>query len=251
MVYYKSPREIDIMAEGGQILTEISKDIKAMVTPGISTKDIDDRARTLFKKNNMEPAFLNYGNPPYPATVCTSLNDEVVHGIPSSERILRKGDIISIDIGGIYRGYCTDMAFTETVGKVDSGIKKLISTTREALQAGIEKMVPGGRLYDISAAIQAGAEKEGYSVVRDLVGHGIGKDLHESPQVPNFGKAGTGPLLKEGLVIAIEPMVNTGDYEIITDSDEWTIRTRDKSLSCHWEKTVAISGGAPRVIAGL
>ncbi|MEA3506223.1 MAG: type I methionyl aminopeptidase [Elusimicrobiota bacterium] len=251
MIYYKSPREIDIMAEGGGILTKISKEIKAMICPGISTKDIDDRARALFKKNNMEPAFLNYGQPPYPATVCTSINSEVVHGIPSFKRILKKGDIISIDIGGIYGGYCTDMAFTEMVGKVSSGIKKLIDTTREALQAGIEKMAVGGKLYDISAAIQAGAEKEGYSVVRDLVGHGIGKGLHESPWVPNFGKPGTGPLLKEGLVIAIEPMVNMGGYEIITDSDEWTIRTRDGSMSCHWEKTVALTGNGPRVIAGL
>ncbi len=136
----------------------------------------------------MKPAFLNYGRPPYPAVVCTSINHEVVHGIPSLKRVLKEGDIVSVDIGGIYRGFCTDMAFTAAVGEISNKVKELIDTVREALQAGIDKMVPGGRLHDISAAIQATAEKKGYSVVRDLVGHGIGKNLHEDPQVPNFGK---------------------------------------------------------------
>ncbi|MDA3792857.1 MAG: type I methionyl aminopeptidase [Elusimicrobia bacterium] len=251
MIYYKSPDEIEVMAEGGRILTRISRDIKEMVQPGISTKDIDERAVVLFKKNGMEPAFLNYGRPPYPATVCTSINHEVVHGIPSVKRKVNEGDIVSIDIGGIYRGFCADMAFTATAGEVSLKVKELINSTREALNAGINKMIAGNRLYDISAAIQGVAEKKGYSLVRDLVGHGIGKNLHEAPQVPNFGKSGTGPVLKEGLVIAIEPMVNVGGYGIVTADDQWTISTADGKLSCHWEKTVALTGDGPRVLAGL
>lgn len=239
------------MYTGGQLLSEIARELKNMVRPGITTMDMDKKARRLFKKKHVGPAFLNYGNPSFPAAVCTSINQEIVHGIPSKERVLIEGDIISVDIGGIWQGFYTDMAFTVGVGKIGKKKKDLISVTRKALEAGTSKMYTNNKLYDISWVVEQVAKKAGYSVVRDLVGHGIGRKLHEPPQVPNYGKKNTGINLQEGLVIALEPMFNMGTYKIKTKEDAWTVETADGQISCHFENTVAITKKGPKDLTDL
>ncbi|MGM0441121.1 MAG: type I methionyl aminopeptidase [Elusimicrobiota bacterium] len=251
MIYYKSKEEISKIKESGRLLTEIARALKEMIAPGISTLDLEEEAHKLFKNRELEPAFLNYGEPPYPAYLCTSVNEEVVHGIPSRDKILNEGDIISIDLGGIKDNFYSDMAFTVNVGKPDSSLKKLLDVTQKALENGISKMYTNMKLYDISWAIQKTAQAAGFSVVKDLVGHGIGRELHEPPQVPNFGTPDTGMKLKEGLVIALEPMVNMGQENVYTKEDDWTVATSDGQPSCHFEKTVAVTENGPDVLAGL
>ncbi len=251
MIYYKSKEEIDKISQSGKLLTEIAGALKEMVKPGVSTLDLEEKARKLFKERNIQPAFLNYGEPPYPAYLCTSVNEEVVHGIPRKDKILKQGDIISIDLGGIKDNFYSDMAFTVDVGKLDGSLKKLLDITREALENGISKMYTNRKLYDISWAIQKTAQDAGYTVVKDLVGHGIGRDLHESPQVPNYGSPDTGIQLKEGLVIALEPMINMGEDKIETKGDKWTVVTSDGKPSCHFENTVAVTSNGPEILAGL
>jgi methionyl aminopeptidase len=251
MIDLKSPAEIEIMYEGGQMLSEIAAELKQMVSSGVTTFDIDKKARELFKKKNMRPAFLNFGEPPFPATICTSINKEIVHGIPSKDKVLEPGDIISIDLGGVWKDFCTDMAFTVGVGEIGSKQQDLIDVTRKALEIGISKMYTSNKLYTISWAIQQVAEDAGYSVVRDLVGHGIGRKLHEPPQVPNFGRKDTGMKLQAGMVMALEPMFNVGSYEIDIEDDDWTIVTADGELSCHFEHTVAITEKGPRQLTVL
>lgn len=246
MIDIKTPAEIDIMYAGGQILSEIAQVLKNMIESGVSTMDLDKKSRQLFKKKKMKPAFLNYGVPPFPATICTSINQEVVHGIPSKNRILKDGDIASIDIGGIWKGFYVDMAFTAGVGKIGKKEKDLINITRKALETGTSKLYTSNKLYDVSSAIQQVAERAGYSVVRDLVGHGIGRNLHEAPQVPNYGRKNTGIKLEAGMVLALEPMVNVGTYKVRTKEDNWTVETADGKLSCHFENTVAVTKRGPR-----
>jgi len=248
MIVLKSAEEIEKMRKGGQITAQISQKLTEKVKPGVTTKELDRVASTLIKMHKARPAFLGFRG--FPASICTSVNDQIVHGIPGSYR-LREGDIISLDFGVVHQGYYSDMAITLPVGSISEDAQRLIEVTRSALVSGISQMVPGNRLYDISSAIQECAESNGFSVVRDLVGHGIGQKMHEEPQIPNFGKKSTGPYLKAGMVFALEPMVNMGGYEIRTLDDHWTVVTADGSLSCHFEHTVAITDNGPEILTEL
>jgi len=248
MIILKSAEEIEKMRRSGQIAAQISRKLTEKVKPGVTTKELDRVASMLIKMHKARPAFLGFRG--FPASICTSVNDQIVHGIPGSYR-LREGDIISLDFGVVHQGYYSDMAITLPVGSISEDAQRLIEVTRSALVSGISQMVPGNRLYDISSAIQECAESNGFSVVRDLVGHGIGQKMHEEPQIPNFGKKSTGPYLKAGMVFALEPMVNMGGYEIRTLDDHWTVVTADGSLSCHFEHTVAITDNGPEILTEL
>lgn len=246
MIYLKSQKELDLMRKAGEIAAEALARVMEAIEPGVSTKALDRIAEALIRKKGGEPAFLGYMG--YPASICVSINDEVVHGIPSDERIIKEGDLVSVDLGVRYEGYYGDIAASVVVGDSSPAARKLVSVTKKSLFEGIKMAKPGNRLLDISAEIQETAEKEGFSVVRQYVGHGIGKKLHEEPQVPNFGLRGTGILLKPGLTIAIEPMVNEGTFEVYTDKDGWTVRTKDGKLSAHFEHTVAITEDGPEIL---
>ena len=247
MIQLKSAREIDIMAEGGKILAATVSMLRREVRAGMSTHDLDLIAEDFIRSHKgATPAFKGlYG---FPGTLCTSINQEIVHGIPSRRRVLKDGDIISIDVGVGYGGYFTDSATTVAIGGVDAETVRLLQTTETALAAGIEAAQPGNHLGDIGAAVQRVVESAGFSVVRDLVGHGIGVDFHEEPQVPNYGKAKRGLKLVPGLTIAIEPMVNVGGAATRTLPDKWTIVTVDGSRSAHFEHTVAITTTGNRVL---
>ena len=238
MTVLKSQDEIKRMADSCRIVAEVLEGIKENVAPGVTTKELDDYVESFILSKSAKPAFKGYRG--YPASVCTSVNEEVVHGIPSSRK-LKDGDIISLDIGVFFNGFYGDAAVTLPIGNINAEAKKLIFVTEQSLQAAIEKASVGNRLFDISSAVQQCVESEGFSVVRNFVGHGIGRNLHEDPQVPNFGKAGEGPRLVEGMTLAIEPMVNAGGWEVSVLDDGWTAVTRDRSLSAHFEHTVAIT----------
>ncbi len=244
-MYIKSDRELEIMRAAGKIVAETLEKLKEVIEPGITTKELDRIAERFIRDNKGIPAFLGYNG--YPASICASVNEEVVHGIPGN-RVLKDGDIISIDTGAIYEGYYGDAARTFEVGNVSEKTKNLIMVTKNSFFKGIAMAVEGNRLQDISHAIQTYVESSGYSVVRDLVGHGIGRNMHEEPQVPNFGEAGKGPRLKAGLTIAIEPMVNEGKFHVWTLSDGWTVVTADGSLSAHYENTIAITTNEPEIL---
>ncbi len=233
------------MREAGRILAEVRDIVVDRLRPGLVEKELDEVAGKEFKKRKVVAAFLGYQG--YPATVCVSINDEIVHGIPGGREI-RDGDIVSIDIGCIHKGFVADCAVTVGVGNVSPEGRRLIGVTREALSRGIGVARAGVRLGEIGAAIQGYVEGEGFSVVREYVGHGVGRRMHEDPQVPNYGSADSGPILKEGMVIAIEPMVNLGDWRTKRDSDNWTVRTLDGSLSAHFEHTIAIRDGEAEVL---
>ena len=247
MIQLKSIREIDLMAEGGKILAATVQMLRGEVRAGMSTQDLDAIAEKFIRSHaGATPAFKGlYG---FPGTLCTSINQEIVHGIPSRKRVLKDGDIISIDVGVGYRGYFTDSATTVAVGEVDEETVRLLDTTERALAAGIAAAVPGNHLGDIGAAVQRLVEEAGFSVVRDLVGHGIGVAFHEEPQVPNYGKPKRGLKLVPGLTLAIEPMVNVGGPQTRTLADKWTIVTVDGSRSAHFEHTVAITTAGNRVL---
>ena len=247
MIQLKSAREIDIMAEGGRILAATVQRVRAAVRPGVSTLDLDALAEELIRSHpGAAPAFKGlYG---FTGSICASINQEIVHGIPSRKRMLVEGDIISIDVGVAYRGYFTDSATTVPVGAVDAETARLLEVTEQSLAAGIAMAVPGNHLGDIGAAVQQMVEGAGFSVVRDLVGHGIGVEFHEEPQVPNYGKPKRGLKLVPGLTIAIEPMVNVGGPMTRTLPDKWTIVTVDGSRSAHFEHTVAITENGNRVL---
>ncbi len=249
MVELKSDREIEIMREAGKIVAEVHQLMAEKVVAGITTAELDSIAEDHIRSRGAEPAFKGYrvGGNVFPSSICASIDEVVVHGIPSN-RELRDGDIISIDVGTFKDGYYGDGAKTFAVGEINETKKKLMDVTLEALNAGIEKAQNGNRLGDISAAIQAVVEENGFSVVRDMVGHGIGRKMHEDPQVYNFGVAGTGPVLKKGLVLAIEPMVNVGDYKISFKPDGWTTVTSDGLPSAHFEHTVAITENGPDIL---
>ncbi|RJQ48458.1 MAG: type I methionyl aminopeptidase [Nitrospiraceae bacterium] len=239
MIILKSQDEIKRMAESCLIVAKVLEGIKKEVHPGIKTAELDRYVESFIVSRGARPAFKGYRG--YPASVCTSINEQVVHGIPSSIQ-LNEGDIVSLDIGVYYRGFYGDAALTLPVGKVSHQAERLLAATEMALYLGIEKAVPGNRLFDISAAIQRCTEEEGFSVVRNFVGHGIGRELHEEPQIPNFGKPGQGPEIREGMTLAIEPMVNAGGWEVVILDDGWTAVTKDRSLSAHFEHTIAITG---------
>ena len=248
MIIVKSLQEIELMRQAGRIVAGALQELAGAVRPGITTLQLDTLARQYIEKSGARPAFLGYHG--FPASICASLNEEVVHGIPGLRR-LKAGDIISIDVGVFYKGYYGDAAATFPVGEVSPLAKRLLEVTRESLYKGIEKAYPGNRLYDISAAIQTYVESRGFSVVRSYVGHGIGSEMHEEPQVPNFGLPGKGPLLEAGMVLAIEPMVNAGTWEVETLSDDWTVVTKDRNLSAHFEHTVAIMQDGPEILTSF
>lgn len=248
MVVLKTPEEIEIMRESNAIVAEILEELRSLVRPGISTRELDQHAEKAAKARGAVPAFKGYGGFPY--ALCASINNEVVHGFPS-DRELVKGDIASLDFGVNYRGYFGDAAITVAVGQISENAAKLMRVTKEALLKGIENARSGNRLGDISHAVQDYVEKAGYSVVRDYVGHGIGRNLHEDPAVPNYGSPGRGVLLKSGMVLAIEPMINEGAYEVKIKSDGWTVITADGKLSAHFEHTVAITDNGPDVLSRM
>jgi methionyl aminopeptidase len=247
VISLKSPREIEVMAQGGRILAATMEVLRSAVRDGASTADLDRVAEDFIRSHaGAVPSFKGlYG---FPASICVSVNDEVVHGIPSKKRVLRNGDIISIDVGVLYDGYHTDSATTVPVGEISAESQRLLEVTQRALEGGIQAAIPGNHVQDIGVAIQAVVESAGFSVVRDLVGHGIGTAFHEEPQVPNFGKPKRGARLVSGLTIAIEPMVNVGGSATRTLPDRWTVVTADGSRSAHFEHTVAITDVGPRVL---
>jgi methionyl aminopeptidase len=235
------------MRESGRILAEVLDLVVARLRPGLIEKELDETARNEFKKRGVIPTFLGYAQPPFPATICLSINDAIVHGIPG-KREISDGDIVSIDIGCTYKGFVADMAVTVGVGNVSPEAQRLIDVTKEALWCGICAARGGSRVGDIGHAIQTRVEAEGFSVVREYVGHGVGRQMHEDPQVPNYGNPGTGTVLRPGMVIAIEPMVNIGEWRTKKDADKWTVRTADGSLSAHFEHTIAITEGEAEVL---
>lgn len=247
MIQLKSQREIEIMARGGKILAETVKLMERSVKPGMTTADLDAIAEDFIRSHpGAKPSFKGLYN--FPASICSSINHEIVHGIPSKKRVLYEGDVVSIDVGVWYEGYHTDSATTVAVGMVNEESQRLLDATREALDAGVALAKAGNHLGDIGAAIQAVVEAAGFSVVRDLVGHGIGTGFHEEPQVPNYGKPNRGIRLVPGLTIAIEPMVNVGKPGIRTMPDKWTVVTIDGKRSAHFEHTVAITENGPRIL---
>lgn len=247
-VVLKSDREIELIRQGGRILAEVLQKLVERIRPGLSTAEIDRFVREEFDRRGVRPSFLGYRG--FPAAVCVSVNEEIVHGIPG-RRILEEGDIVSIDLGVIYKGYQADAAVTVGVGKISPEAERLIRTTEEALMAGIRAARAGARLGDISWAIQSYAEGRGYSVVREYVGHGIGREMHEEPPVPNYGRPGTGVVLRKGMVLAIEPMLVIGDWRTRVLDDGWTVVTADGTLAAHAEHTVAITNGEAEILTSL
>lgn len=248
MITCKSPEEIKIIRRSCRLTAEICALLKEKVKPGITTAYLDEIAVEELKGKNAHPAFLGYQG--YPKSICTSINEEVVHGIPGP-RLLQEGDIISVDFGVISEGFYGDMAFTVGVGKISKEAQKLIEVTEKSLLQGIAQAQPGKRLGDISHAIQQEAEGDGFSVVRQYVGHGIGRQMHEDPQVPNFGDPDTGPTLRAGMTLAIEPMINVGTYEVEVLGDNWTVVTKDRKLSAHFEHTIVLMDNGPEILTML
>jgi len=248
VIVLKSPQEIEKMRSAGRIVAEVLEILKAAVKPGVATSYLDSLAESEARKRKSVPAFKGYGGFPY--ALCCSLNEQVVHGMPS-KRELVEGDIVSLDFGVVYGGYYADSAVTVPVSRISSQAERLLRVTEESLYCAIEAAVPGNRLSDISHAVQSYVERHGYSVVRDFVGHGIGKMLHESPQVPNFGLPGKGVRLKPGMVLAIEPMINEKGYQVKVLQDGWTAVTCDGGLSAHFEHTVAITENGPEILSKL
>jgi len=246
MIIYKTEEEMRAIKRSNQIVAKILAELKAMIKPGVQTKDLDEYVEKRAKEMGAIPAFKGYRG--YPSSLCTSINEEVVHGIPSS-RVLREGDIISLDFGVLYEGYYGDAAVTYPVGKISSRAEKLIAVAEKAFYKGLEEMKEGNRISDISFAIQKSVESEGFSVIRTFVGHGIGHSLHEEPQVPNFGLPGLGPKIKVGLILAIEPMIALGDWQVEILNDGWTAVTKDRSLAAHFEHTVALTQNGIKILS--
>ncbi|KRO55817.1 MAG: methionine aminopeptidase [Cryomorphaceae bacterium BACL11 MAG-121001-bin54] len=248
MMYYKTEEEIDLIRESSLLVAKTLAEIAGLIKPGITTQALDEIAEEFIRDNGGMPAFKGYNG--FPNTLCVSPNDQVVHGIPNG-RALKDGDILSVDCGVVMNGYYGDSAFTYEVGEVDVQIKQLLKVTKESLYKGIEMAVAGNRVGDIGYAVQKHAESFGYGVVRELVGHGVGKNLHESPEVPNYGRKGKGILLKEGLVIAIEPMINMGERGIMQHNDGWTITTLDNKPSAHFEHTIVVRKGKAEILSSF
>ncbi|HVT17834.1 MAG TPA: type I methionyl aminopeptidase [Thermoanaerobaculia bacterium] len=245
MTVLKTPGEIELMDEANRIVHHVLDEMGRMIVPGVTPRDLDRHAEKVIRASGAVPAFLNYRG--YPATLCISVNDVIVHGIPNGVP-LREGDIAGIDCGVLYKGYCGDAARTFAVGRIDEASRRLLAVTREALLLAVDQVRPGGRLSDIGHAVQHHAESHGFSVVREFSGHGIGASMHEDPQVPNFGDPGKGPKMRPGMVLAIEPMVNAGGAGVRVDPDGWTARTEDGSRSAHFEFSVAVTGSGKRVL---
>lgn len=246
-VTIKSAREIELMRQAGKILAKVHEDLAKVIKPGITTKEIDRIAEEMIRSYDCIPSFLNYNG--FPASVCVSVNDEVVHGIPSSKRVIREGDIVSLDAGVIYKGYHSDAARTHAVGEVGKEAEQLIEVTRQCFFEGIKYAKAGHFLHEISGAVNDYADRFGYGVVRDLIGHGIGTQMHEEPEIPNFRQRTRGLKLKPGMTLAIEPMINAGRFEVEWTDDDWTVVTADGSLSAHYENTVLITDGEPEILS--
>jgi methionyl aminopeptidase len=246
-IIIKSEREIAIMRQAGRIVATVLDILIKQVRPGMKTKELDVIAAREVERLGAKPSFKGYRG--FPANLCVSINDEIVHGIPG-ERVLCQGDIVSLDFGASFMGFQGDAAVTTGVGEISSSARKLVETTEDVLKAGIAVARSGARLGDISATMQNYAESRGYSVVREYTGHGIGRDMHEEPQIPNFGPAQTGPVLRKGMTFALEPMINAGDWRTRVGDDHWTVLTADGSLSAHFEHTIAITDGEPEVLTG-
>jgi methionyl aminopeptidase len=248
MIIKKTKQEIAMMREGNRILAQLFEHLSPMIQLGITTAELDQEAELFIRSHNSVPAFKGYRG--FPATLCTSVNEEVVHGIPGPRK-LQSGDIVSIDVGALYNGFYSDAARTFRVGNVSKQAQALMDATQRALAAGISQAYPGKRISDISAAVQKVVESAGFNVVRDFVGHGIGKGLHEDPQIPNFGKKGNGPVIEEGMTFAIEPMVNIGSWKVVVLDDGWTAVSSDRSLSAHFEDSIAVTKDGPLILSAL
>ena len=246
MITLKSSHEIDLMRRAGKITAAARALAGEMVRPGVTTQEIDSAVEHFIRKEGAVPSFLHYNG--FPASACISINDEVIHGIPSKKRVLKEGDIVSVDVGAVIGGFHGDCAATFACGKISEEAQRLIDVTRQSCCEGIKFAKQGYRVQDISAAVQAYAEENGFSIVREFVGHGVGAALHESPEVPNYGQRGRGPRLLKGMTLAIEPMVNAGAAAILQLSDGWTVKTRDGKLSAHYENTILITDGEPEIL---
>ncbi len=251
MIEIKSPSEIEAMAKAGRIVALVFEDLATFIKPGMSTMQIADRAERIIRAEGAIPSFLNYGKPPYPGAICVSVNEEVVHGIPHTHHVIKDGDVVSTDVGAYLDGWHGDAARTYLVGNVDPEVAQLVRETEAAFWKGFEQAQVGKRLGDIQAAIQEHAELFGYGIVHELTGHGIGRNLHEDPSIPNYGKKGHGPRLEAGMVLAIEPMLNLGSAKVEILADDWTIITADGQCSAHYENTVAITEDGPRILTTL
>jgi len=247
MIYLKTDEEIELMRESNHLVARVLAEMAKSVKPGVTTLELDRIAESFIRDNGATPSFLGYNG--YPNSLCISVNEQVVHGVPSDDFKLEEGDVVSIDCGVEKNGFHGDSCYTFCVGEVDEETRLLLKTTKEALYEGIKNAVAGKRVGDVSHAVQDYCEKRGYSVVREMVGHGVGRQLHEAPDVPNFGKRGNGPKLKPGMVIAIEPMINMGNRKILIEKDGWTARTRDRKPSAHFEHTVAIRKGEADILS--
>ncbi len=245
MIYLKTKEEVELLRENNLLVSATLAEVGKHIKPGVTTLELDRIAEEFIRSHGAVPGFLGYGG--FPNTLCVSVNENVVHGIPSSYA-LREGDIVSVDCGTIMKGFYGDSAYTFGVGEIAPEVEQLLKVTKESLYKGVEKAVVGNRVGDISAAVQQHAESFGYGVVRELVGHGLGRKMHESPEVPNYGRRGTGPLLKEGMVICIEPMINMGSKNVVFERDGWTVRTKDRKPSAHFEFAVAIRNGEADVL---
>ena len=246
MIYLKTDEEIELLRAANQIVARTLAEVAKVIAPGVTTLKLDTIAEEYIRSQGAVPGFKGYGG--FPGTLCVSVNENVVHGIPSNYA-LREGDIVSVDCGAVKDGYNGDSTYTFCVGEVDEEVKRLLRTTKESLYIGIEHAVEGNRIGDIGHAIQEYCEKRGYGVVREMCGHGVGRKLHEDPDVPNYGRKGTGPLIKNGMVIAIEPMINMGSKNIVIERDGWTTRTKDRKPSAHYEHTIAIHHGKPDILS--
>lgn len=254
MIYLKTEDEIELMRAANQLVAQTLAEVGKAIQPGVTTAQLDRLAEEFIRDHGAEPTFKGFPNPyggPFPGSICTSVNEVVVHGVPSEQAILRDGDIISVDCGTLLNGYNGDSCYTFMVGEVSEEVQRLLRTTKEALYKGIEAAVAGHRVGDISYAVQTHCEAQGYGVVREFVGHGIGKEMHEDPQVPNYGRRGQGKQLKNGLCIAIEPMIAMGTYEVYMMPDKWTIKTRDGKPAAHFEHTLAIHHGKPEILSSF
>ena len=248
MIYLKTDEEIELLRAANQIVARTLAEVAKVIAPGVTTLKLDTIAEEYIRSQGAVPGFKGYGG--FPGTLCVSVNENVVHGIPSNYA-LRDGDIVSVDCGAVKDGYNGDSTYTFCVGEVDEEVKRLLRTTKESLYIGIEHAVEGNRIGDIGHAIQEYCEKRGYGVVREMCGHGVGRKLHEDPDVPNYGRKGTGPLIKNGMVIAIEPMINMGSKNIVIERDGWTTRTKDRKPSAHYEHTIAIHHGKPDILSSF
>ncbi len=246
MIILKTDEEIEFMREANRLVGMTLGELSNHIKPGVTTLELDRIAEEYIRDHGAIPTFLGYGG--FPNSICTSVNEQIVHGIPNNIP-LKEGDVISIDCGTQLRGFCGDSAYTFCVGEVDEKVKKLLQVTKESLYKGIEKAKADGRIGDIGSAIQEYCEKRGYSVVRELVGHGIGRQMHEPPEVPNYGRRGTGPLISNGMCLAIEPMINMGGKKVVFENDGWTVRTKDHKPSAHFEHTVAIRNGKADILS--